>query len=83
MPPSHLKFILDVRAKDFNSKDLKLLPSMIDNNIRGTKILFSRSFKYSKTLLKNAGVGNILSTFTSNFAVGHLLLHHIKNLRKC
>ncbi len=65
MPPSHLNFILDIRAKDFNKKDLKLLPSMIDNNIRGTKILFSRSFKYSKTLLKNAGVGNILSTFTS------------------
>lgn len=60
-----LEFNLDIRTDTFNEKDIKFKPSMIDNNPRGKKIFFATAFKYSKTLLKEAGVPNILSTFTT------------------
>ena len=60
-----VEFNLDIRADAFNEKNIIFKPSMVDTNIRGKKIFFATSFKYSKTALKEAGVPNILSTFTT------------------
>ena len=60
-----LEFNLDIRADAFNEKNINLKPSMVETNIRGKKIFFVTAFKYSKTLLKEAGLPNMLSTFTT------------------
>ena len=63
--PTVLEIILDIRANNFHEKDKKLTPNMINPNIKEKKIYFATTFKYSKTLLKDAELGNTLETFTN------------------
>ena len=68
--PSTLTFNMDVRSDKFN-ETLYFKPNMININLpSGAQIYFSSDFKYTKTLLKEAELSNILETFTksSDFA---------------
>ena len=68
--PSTLLFNMDVRSDKFN-ETLPFKPNMININLpSGSQIYFSSYFKYTKTLLKEAELSNILETFTksSDFA---------------
>lgn len=67
---SILTFNMDVRSDKFNDT-LPFEPNMININLPPrAKIYFSSDFKYTKTLLKEAELSNILETFTksSDFA---------------
>lgn len=67
--PSTLTFNMDVRSDKFTQK-IPFKPNMVNINLPSAKIYFSSDFKYTKTLLKEAELSNILETFTksSDFA---------------